>query len=417
MRMGRKMLYNLHFCLAVPPRHSPITPEECSDASGPQTVLIQGELSAPEIGIGKQSESTERKMKFHTDDLRIKTIKKVTPPSEVHEAIPISENAARTVFETRRDIHKILHGLDDRLLVVIGPCSVHDPVAARDYAGRLKLLREELTSDLVVLMRVYFEKPRTTVGWKGLINDPDLDGTFEINKGLRLARQLLLDINDIGVPSGTEYLDLVSPQYVADLISWGAIGARTTESQVHRELASGLSCPVGFKNSTDGSLQVAIDAIRAAGHPHHFLSLTKAGHSAIFETTGNEDVHVILRGGKRPNYDTESVSMAAEEMEQAGLPPRIMIDFSHANSRKRHEKQLDVARDVASQIARGEQRIIGAMVESFLVPGRQDLTDPRDLAYGQSITDACIGWEDSAAVLRELAAAVSSRRAILQGRR
>ena len=352
-------------------------------------------------------------MKYSTDDLRIKTIKKVTPPSEVHEAIPISEEAAQTVFETRRDIHQILHGRDDRLLVVIGPCSVHDPVAARDYAGRLKGLREELAADLVVVMRVYFEKPRTTVGWKGLINDPNLDGSFEINKGLRLARELLLDINNLGVPAGTEYLDLISPQYVADLISWGAIGARTTESQVHRELASGLSCPVGFKNSTDGSLQVAIDAIRAAGHPHHFLSLTKAGHSAIFETIGNDDTHVILRGGKRPNYDTESVSMAAEEMEQAGLPPRIMIDFSHANSRKRHERQLNVAHDVASQLGRGETRIIGAMVESFLNPGRQDLSDLEELRYGQSITDACIGWDDSAELLRELAAAVRMRRETL----
>jgi 3-deoxy-7-phosphoheptulonate synthase len=355
-------------------------------------------------------------MTYNTDDLRIKTIKKVAPPSEVHDAVPISEEAARTVFETRRDIHRVLHGLDDRLVVVIGPCSVHDPVAARDYAGRLKRLREELTADLVVVMRVYFEKPRTTVGWKGLINDPNLDGSFEINKGLRLARELLSDINNLGVPAGTEYLDLISPQYVADLISWGAIGARTAESQVHRELASGLSCPVGFKNSTDGSLQVAIDAIRAAGHPHHFLSLTKAGHSAIFETTGNEDTHVILRGGKRPNYDTESVSMAAEEMEQAGLPARIMIDFSHANSRKRHERQLDVTHDVASQIGRGETRIIGAMVESFLTPGRQDLTDREELTYGQSITDACIGWDDSANLLRELAAAVRSRRKTLSAR-
>ncbi len=349
-------------------------------------------------------------MKYNTDDLRIKDIKKVAPPNEVHEAFPITEEATRTVFETRRDIHNILEGKDDRLLVVAGPCSVHDPDAARDYAGRLKLLRDELAEDLLIVMRVYFEKPRTTVGWKGLINDPNLDGSFKINKGLRLARQLLLDINDLGVPAGTEYLDLISPQYVADLISWGAIGARTTESQVHRELASGLSCPVGFKNSTDGSLQVAIDAIRAAAQPHHFLSLTKAGHSAIFHTTGNPDTHVILRGGKRPNYDTESVNIAAEELEQAGVPVRMMIDFSHANSRKKHQKQLDVCRDVGSQIIRGERRIIGAMVESFIVEGRQDLVDGEALNYGQSVTDACIGWDESTEVLRHLAEAVRKRR-------
>jgi len=349
-------------------------------------------------------------MTYKTDDLRIKTIKRVAPPFEVHAAFPVTEGAAKTVFYTRRDIHRVLVGEDDRLIVVIGPCSVHDPQAARDYAGRLQAVREELGKDLLIVMRVYFEKPRTTVGWKGLINDPNLDGSFEINKGLRLARELLLDINNLGVPTGTEYLDLISPQYVSDLVSWGAIGARTTESQVHRELASGLSCPVGFKNGTDGSLQIAVDAIRAASQPHNFLSLTKAGQSAIFQTTGNPDTHVILRGGKRPNYDAESVSIAAEEMEVAGLAPRIMIDFSHANSRKKPEKQLDVSRDVAGQIARGDRRIIGVMIESFLAAGRQDLGESEELAYGQSITDACIGWDDSTKLLQQLAEAARQRR-------
>jgi 3-deoxy-7-phosphoheptulonate synthase len=351
-------------------------------------------------------------MRYRTDDLRIKSIKKVTPPIEVHEAFPITDEASETVFETRQAIHRVLRGQDDRLVVVIGPCSVHDIQAAQDYAGRLKPVREALREDLIVIMRVYFEKPRTTVGWKGLINDPNLDGSFKINKGLCVARELLLGINHMGVPAGTEYLDLISPQYVSDLISWGAIGARTTESQVHRELASGLSCPVGFKNGTDGNLQIAIDAMRAAAVPHHFLSLTKAGQSAIFSTTGNEDTHLILRGGKRPNYDAESVEIAAEEMERAGLKSHLMIDFSHANSRKKHEKQIDVARDVAGQIARGDRRIIGAMVESHLVGGRQDLLLLEDLVYGQSITDACISWEDSLPLLQVLADAVRQRRRI-----
>lgn len=265
----------------------------------------------------------------------------------------------------------------------------------------------------MIVMRVYFEKPRTTVGWKGLINDPNLDGTFEINKGLRLARQLLLDINNLGMPAGTEYLDLISPQYVADLISWGAIGARTTESQGHRELASGLSCPVGFKNGTDGTMKIAVDAVHAAARPHHFLSLTKEGRSAIFSTAGNSDTHVILRGGTRPNYDTESVNIAAEELEAAGLKPKLMIDFSHANSRKRHEKQINVSHDVAGQIARGDTRIIGVMIESFLIAGRQEPILGQDLTYGQSITDACIGWDDSVPILEELADAVRKRRHLL----
>jgi 3-deoxy-7-phosphoheptulonate synthase len=347
---------------------------------------------------------------YPTDDLRIRAIKEVIPARELHQRHPISEEAARTVFESRQQIHRILHGEDDRLLVVIGPCSIHDPEAALDYAQRLKAVKERLADDLLIVMRVYFEKPRTTVGWKGLINDPNLDGSFEINKGLELARKLLLDINSMGLPTGTEFLDLISPQYIADLISWGAIGARTTESQGHRELASGLSCPVGFKNGTDGTMRVAVDAIRAAERPHVFMSMTKDGHSAIFATTGNNDTHIILRGGKRPNYDAESVNIAAEEMENAGLIPRLMIDFSHANSRKQHDKQLEVGRDVAGQISRGDMRIIGAMIESHLVGGNQEIIEGKPLVYGQSVTDACLAWEDSVPLLETLAEAVRERR-------
>ncbi|MES9826931.1 MAG: 3-deoxy-7-phosphoheptulonate synthase AroG [Candidatus Thiodiazotropha sp.] len=345
-----------------------------------------------------------------TDDLRIKAIKELSPPAQIHQELPITEKAADTVYSTRQRIHHILHDEDDRLLVIIGPCSVHDPEAAMEYAQRLQPVRERLKNDLEVVMRVYFEKPRTTVGWKGLINDPTLDDRFEINSGLRLARKLLLDINNLGVPAGTEYLDLISPQYIADLISWGAIGARTTESQAHRELASGLSCPVGFKNATNGSMRVALDAIRSSSRPHHFLSVTKDGRSAIFSTHGNQDCHVILRGGSRPNYDSESINIAAEEMESNGLKPRVMIDFSHANSRKQHPRQLLVGRDVASQIARGDQRIMGAMIESFLIEGRQDRIEGQTLTYGQSITDACINWENSEPLLETLADAVRQRR-------
>ncbi|MBZ0106109.1 MAG: 3-deoxy-7-phosphoheptulonate synthase AroG [Sulfuricella denitrificans] len=354
-------------------------------------------------------------MRPETDDLRIREIKELIPPAQLQAELPITDSAAATVFEARQGIHKILHEEDDRLLVIIGPCSVHDPIAARDYAERLKKLKDELKDDLLIVMRVYFEKPRTTVGWKGLINDPELDGTFNINKGLHMARQLLLDINNLGLPAGSEFLDLISPQYIADLISWGAIGARTTESQGHRELSSGLSCPVGFKNGTSGSLKIALDAMRAASQPHHFLSVTKDGFSAIFSTTGNEDCHVILRGGIRPNYDAESISIAADEIAAAGLKPRLMVDFSHANSHKNHLKQIDVGRDVAGQIARGDRRIMGAMIESFLEAGRQDWRTDQDLVYGQSITDACISWEDSEPVLRELAEAVRKRRSSPQG--
>ncbi|MCB1758285.1 MAG: 3-deoxy-7-phosphoheptulonate synthase [Gammaproteobacteria bacterium] len=348
-------------------------------------------------------------MHHPTDDLRIKGIGELVSPARLLGDLPITDAAAETVYATRQAIHRILHDEDPRLIVVVGPCSVHDPVAALDYARKLQPLRQELEDALLIVMRVYFEKPRTTVGWKGLINDPDLDGTFHINKGLYLARRLLLDVNNMGVPAGTEFLDLISPQYVADLISWGAIGARTTESQGHRELASGLSCPVGFKNGTNGTLKIALDAMRSASQPHHFLSVTKDGFSAIFGTQGNEDCHVILRGGVRPNYDTESINISAEEMEAAGFKPRMMIDFSHANSRKRPDKQVDIGRDVAGQIARGDRRIIGTMIESFLVGGRQDWRANEELSYGQSITDACISWEQTEPLLHELARAVRKR--------
>jgi len=347
-----------------------------------------------------------------TDDLRIQAIHEVEAPATVHQRHPITDQAAQTVFETRQAIHRLLTREDDRLLVVIGPCSVHDPEAAVAYAKRLIEVRDRLRDELLIVMRVYFEKPRTTVGWKGLINDPDLDESFQINKGLNLARQLLLEINNMGLPAGTEFLDLISPQYVADLISWGAIGARTTESQGHRELASGLSCPVGFKNGTDGAIRIAIDAMRAAERPHVFLSMTKAGRSAIFNTRGNSDTHVILRGGKRPNYDTESVAEAIEEMTRAGLTPNLMIDFSHANSRKQHEKQVEVGEDVARQIRRGNRNIIGVMIESNLVGGRQDLNDNADLIFGQSVTDACLAWDESAPLLEVLADAVRQRRGV-----
>ena len=349
-------------------------------------------------------------MKRRTDDIHIKEIKELTPPIYLIETNPLTETASNTVYEARQSIHRLLSDQDDRLLVVIGPCSIHDPAAAIEYAQRLKVLKDELAEDLLVVMRVYFEKPRTTVGWKGLINDPYLDDSYEINDGLRTARKLLLQINDMGMPAGTEYLDMISPQYVADLISWGAIGARTTESQVHRELASGLSCPVGFKNGTDGNLKIAVDAIRAAQVPHHFLSVTKLGHSAIVSTTGNPDCHVILRGGKEPNYDAASVDKAARELEAVGLSAKVMVDFSHANSRKDYRRQMEVSEDIASQICQGERRIFGVMVESHLKEGRQDLLPGKTLDYGQSITDACIGWEDSEQLLRQLATAIRQRR-------
>ncbi len=349
-------------------------------------------------------------MEYITDDLRIEAIKSVTPPVEVAEEIPISEAAALNTYNARKGIHEILAGDDDRLILITGPCSIHDTNAAKDYATRLKPLIEKYADDLHIIMRVYFEKPRTTVGWKGLINDPDLDNSFQINKGIRLARQLLLDLNDMGVAAGTEYLDLITPQYVTDLIAWGAIGARTTESQVHRELASGLSCPVGFKNGTLGTTKIAVDAIGAATRPHHFLSLRKEGNAAIFSTTGNPDCHIILRGGKDTNYDADSVERVAKELEAANLSPNIMIDMSHANSRKQHQMQMDVSDAVASQIAAGDKRIIGVMIESHLIAGRQDVVEGKELVYGQSITDACLGWEDTEMVIERLANAVKQRR-------
>ncbi|CDL83133.1 3-deoxy-7-phosphoheptulonate synthase AroG [Xenorhabdus szentirmaii] len=349
-------------------------------------------------------------MNYQNDDIRIKEITELLPPVALLEKFPATEESAITVREARESIHNILIGEDDRLLVVIGPCSIHDPLAALEYAERLKKLREELKDDLEIVMRVYFEKPRTTIGWKGLINDPNMDCSFNINNGLRIARNLLLDINNMGLPTAGEFLDMISPQYLADLMSWGAIGARTTESQVHRELASGLSCPVGFKNGTDGTIKVAIDAINSASSSHCFLSVTKWGHSAIVNTTGNNDCHIILRGGKEPNYSAEHVSIVKESLEKAGLAPRLMIDFSHANSAKQFKRQMDVGVDVCGQIAGGENAIMGVMIESHLVEGNQNLESSEPLVYGQSVTDACIGWEDTEIVLRQLSQAARDRR-------
>ncbi|MFP1984038.1 3-deoxy-7-phosphoheptulonate synthase AroG [Lonsdalea quercina] len=349
-------------------------------------------------------------MSYQNDDLRIKEIKELLPPVALLEKFPATENAAKTVSQARSAIHKILHGGDDRLLVIIGPCSIHDVKAAKEYAARLQALRQELHGELEVVMRVYFEKPRTTVGWKGLINDPYMDHSFQINDGLRIARKLLLDINDIGLPAAGEFLDMITPQYLADLMSWGAIGARTTESQVHRELSSGLSCPVGFKNGTDGTIKVAIDAINAAQAPHCFLSVTKWGHSAIVNTSGNNDCHIILRGGKEPNYSAKHVQEVKVGLEKAGLTPQVMIDFSHANSSKQFKKQMEVGADVCAQIAGGEKAIMGVMIESHLVEGNQNPDSGEPLVYGKSITDGCIGWDDTATLLRQLADAVRHRR-------
>jgi len=353
-------------------------------------------------------------MEYRTDDLRIKEIKELLTPEKLLGEFPITGKASESVFATRQAIHRILHGADDRLLVIMGPCSIHDPKAAKEYAAKLKDAKDKLAADLLVVMRVYFEKPRTTVGWKGLINDPNLDGSFQINDGLRIARKLLLELNAMGVPAASEFLDMITPQYIADLVAWGAIGARTTESQVHRELASGLSCPVGFKNGTDGNVRIAVDAIRAAHAPHHFLSVTKSGHSAIVSTLGNEDCHVILRGGNQPNHDAAHVTDAAKTLAEAGIPARIMIDFSHGNSAKDPAKQLEVAREVGAQLAAGDSRIFGVMVESHLKAGRQDHLPGKELVYGMSITDACIGWEDSRKMLDILADAVRKRRVKLE---
>lgn len=347
----------------------------------------------------------------NTDDVKIKEVKELLPPIAHLYELPITEQVADLIHQTREDIGALIHGRDDRLLVVIGPCSIHDTKAALEYAERLLPLKQKYAQELLIVMRVYFEKPRTTVGWKGLINDPNLDGSYDINAGLRTARQLLLTLNTMGMPASTEFLDMITPQYYADLISWGAIGARTTESQVHRELASGLSSPVGFKNGTDGNLKIAIDAIGAASKPHHFLSVTKSGHSAIVHTAGNPDCHVILRGGNSgPNYDADSVATAVAQLQKAGVTPNLMVDFSHANSSKDFKRQVQVAEDVAGQIAQGQQHIMGVMVESHLVEGRQDQQVGQALTYGQSITDGCIGWDDTEQLLQTLAKAVQSRR-------
>jgi 3-deoxy-7-phosphoheptulonate synthase len=349
-------------------------------------------------------------MYYQNDDIRIDEIKQLLPPIAILERFPATENASATVFNARNSIHHILARKDDRLLVVIGPCSIHDPVAALEYGQRLVKLREQYKGQLEIVMRVYFEKPRTTVGWKGLINDPYMDNSFQLNDGLRTARKLLVDLNESGMPTAGEFLDMITPQYVADMMCWGAIGARTTESQVHRELSSGLSCPVGFKNGTDGTIKVAIDAIGAANAPHHFLSVTKFGHSAIVSTKGNPDCHIILRGGRAPNYSAEHVSEIAHQLSKSGLVDNIMIDFSHANSSKDYKKQLVVAKDVAAQISQGNQAIFGVMVESHLVEGRQDLIEGSALRYGQSVTDACIGWDDTESLLATLNQSVLDRR-------
>ena len=350
-----------------------------------------------------------------TDDQRIKDITVLPPPEHLIRFFPIRGTAVEQLIDsTRKNIHNIMSGRDDRLLVVIGPCSIHDPAAALDYARRLKPVRDQYAGSLEIVMRVYFEKPRTTVGWKGLINDPYLDESYRIDEGLRIARQLLIEINRQGLPAGSEFLDVISPQYIGDLIAWGAIGARTTESQVHRELASGLSAPIGFKNGTDGNIRIATDAIQAAARGHHFLSVHKNGQVAIVQTNGNKDCHVILRGGKAPNYDAASVAAACKDLEAAKLPPTLMVDCSHANSSKQHQKQIEVAADIAAQISAGSRSVFGVMIESHLTAGAQKFTPGKDdmhqLAYGQSITDACIGWDDSVATLAVLAQAVEQRR-------
>ena len=346
----------------------------------------------------------------NTDDLRIAGEKELITPEQLIEMLPITEMAAETTAKGRRDIEAVLDSEDDRLVVIVGPCSIHDPKSALEYAAKLKKLKDELADDLVIIMRVYFEKPRTTVGWKGLINDPDINGSYNITKGLNLGRKVLLDINNLGLPAGSEYLDLITPQYSADLVAWGAIGARTTESQCHRELSSGLSCPVGFKNGTNGNVKIAIDAIGAAKNPHHFLSVTKEGRTGIFESMGNPYCHVILRGGTEPNYSAEHVQATSEMIESNGLKASVMIDFSHANSHKTPERQAEVCDDVSAQITAGDKRIFGVMIESHLVGGNQKVIEGESLTYGQSITDGCIDWDGTDTILRQLASAVSARR-------
>ena len=349
-------------------------------------------------------------MTVNTDDLRIRAMQELVTPASLLTALPVSDAVSHTVATARSKLQGILRGDDDRLAVVVGPCSIHDPVAAMEYASRLAAERRRLGDTLEIVMRVYFEKPRTTVGWKGLINDPDMDGSFNINRGLQLARRLLLDVNSLDLPAGCEFLDIITPQYVADLVAWGAIGARTTESQVHREMTSGLSCPVGFKNGTDGNARIAIDAVMAASHPHHFLAVTKDGRSAIAATTGNADCHVILRGGKTPNYDAASVAAVCQQLDAAGLASRVMIDASHGNSSKKPENQPRVVQDIAAQIATGSTRISGVMIESHLKAGRQDIIPGKPLEYGQSVTDGCIDWATTVGVLETLAGAVEAHR-------
>lgn len=356
-------------------------------------------------------------MPLPTDDIRVEKIRELVPPSHLIREYPLVERASNIVSESRRAIHKILTKRDERLIVVVGPCSIHDPLAAREYAARLLRERERLADSLEIVMRVYFEKPRSTIGWKGLINDPNLDASFDVNKGLREARSLLHDLSLMGLPAGTEFLDPISPQYYSDLIAWGAIGARTSESQVHRELASGLSCPIGFKNGTDGNIKIAVDAIKAAEHPHCFMGVTKGGFSAIVHTVGNNDCHLILRGGKEPNYNTQSVQAACLALEKLGVSPRIMIDCSHANSQKNHERQVLVVQDIQTQLCNGESRITGVMIESNLISGRQDHSvefGKAGLTYGQSITDACIGWDNTVEILEILASSVKSRSHFVQ---
>lgn len=374
----------------------------------------------PDAHIPSEVWYASRERTSQTDDLRIKDVMPLPPPEHLIRFFPIVGTPVEAAIgRTRTAIRRIMQREDDRLLVVMGPCSIHDPVAAVDYARKLRVQRERFKDTLEVVMRVYFEKPRTTVGWKGLINDPYLDESYRIDEGLRIGRQLLLEINKLGMPAGSEFLDVISPQYLGDLIAWGAIGARTTESQVHRELASGLSAPIGFKNGTDGNIRIAIDAIQAASRPHHFLSIHKNGQVAIVETRGNGDCHVILRGGKEPNYQAAHVAAACAEIEAAGLPCSLMVDFSHANSSKQHQRQIEVARDVAAQLTRGSRCIFGVMVESHLLAGAQKFSagkdDPAQLEYGKSITDACIGWEDSLTVLEVLSDAVAERRVNASG--
>ena len=349
-------------------------------------------------------------MSTNTDDLRITGTRQLRSPEELIRHVPVNEQASQTVTRCRNDVREILQGTDDRMVVIVGPCSIHDPDAALEYADKLSELQKSLKEHLCIAMRVYFEKPRTTVGWKGLINDPTMDNSFQINEGLEVARRLLASINEKGLPAGVEYLDLISPQYIADFVGWGAIGARTTESQGHREMASGLSCPVGFKNGTAGSIQIAVDAIGAARGSHNFLSVTKEGNSAIFQTSGNDDCHIILRGGKtHTNYDAASVDDACALLVKAGLPERVMIDCSHANSRKMHRRQRYVCRDVCAQVTDGDRRIMGVMIESNLVEGAQSISN-KPLVRGQSVTDACLGWDDTVPLLEQLASAVKARR-------